>query len=87
MAVNTQFLRVQLMASLAHHSVNKHKKMHGLTPEGLKSYGLEMATSSITLFVAVTVKPLQWLKPGEGSILISNTVIANTGNACEIHTL
>lgn len=75
-AVNTHFLRVQLTPSLVHHSVNKHRKIYGLTFAGLRCHGLKTVTNSITVFVAVTVKP------GEDSVLTASTVIANTDNAC-----
>lgn len=75
-AVNPHFLRVQLMPSLVHHSVNKHRKIYGPTFAGLECHTLKIVTSSITVFVAVAVKP------GEDSVLTTSTVIANTDNAC-----
>jgi hypothetical protein len=61
-AANATFLTVQLIATLAHHSVNKYREMHRVTSVGLKSQGLQKATSSTTLSIVVSVKP------SEGSI-------------------
>lgn len=74
-AENAKFWRVQLIGSLAHQSVNKHREMHGVTSIGLKSCGLQRATPLVVIAV----------KPGEGSILIISTVTANTHNAGKIY--